>query len=219
MRAVFFDLDGTLVGLPDDFEAVFESALSDAGVDSGPDYYDRYLDDLFGHLDDCHPEPYRAAMADLCAEFGLVADFETLAEAYVEREVAATEPQPGVRGALDALDGPDCALGVLTNGADAAQRRKLAHHDLDSYFDAVVVSGEVGAGKPDPEIFAAAKAEISADEYVFVADDPERDVVPAQNAGFTGVYLAQGDDPDDADLADRPDATVESLDEIPRLFG
>ncbi|WP_135829082.1 HAD family hydrolase [Halorussus halobius] len=215
MRAVFFDLDGTLLELPEDFEALFEAALSDAGVDSGPDYYERYREDLFEHLDDCHPEPYRAAMADLRAEFGLVADFETLAEAYVDREVSATEPRPGVRDALAALDRPDCALGVLTNGAAAVQRRKLAHHDLDSYFAAVVVSGEVGAGKPDPEIFAAAKDAIPADEYVFVADDVERDVVPAQDAGFTGVYLAA----DDAErTGDRVDATVESLAEVPTLF-
>ncbi|USZ69066.1 HAD family hydrolase [Halorussus salilacus] len=213
MRAVFFDLDGTLVELPDDFEAVFEAALSDAGVSPDPEYHDHFVEILFEHLDDCHPEPYRAAMADLCAEFDIVPDFEELAAAYVDREVGATELAAGAREALDALD---CQLGVVTNGATGVQRPKLAHHDLEEYFDAVVVSGDVGASKPDPEIFAAARESIPADEYAFVADDLERDVVPAQGAGFTGVHLVDGDA--SADRDGRADATVASLGEVPDVL-
>jgi len=208
MRAVCFDLDGTLVELPADFESVFEAALSDAGVSVEPGHHDYYTEIFFEYLAECHPEPTRAAMADLCEEFNFVADFDELASAYVDREVAETELRPGAREALDALDRP---TGVLTNGSERIQRRKLERYDLADHLDAVVVSGDVGAAKPDPEIFAAAREELSADEYALVADDLERDVLPAQAAGFTGIYLAE--DPDDG--ADRADAVVESLREVP----
>jgi len=211
MRAVCFDLDGTLVELPADFESVFETALSDAGVSVDPDYHEYYTEVFFEYLDECHPEPTRAAMADLCEEFNFVADFDALASAYVDREVAGTDLRPGAREALDALD---CPTGVLTNGSERVQRRKLSRYDLADRLNAVVVSGDVGAAKPDPEIFAAARDELSAEEYAFVADDLERDVLPAQAAGFTGIYLAE--DPDDG--ADRADAVVESLREVPEVL-
>lgn len=216
MRAVFFDLDGTLVDLPDDFEAVFYGAMDDHRVSADDEHREYYAESFFEYLDECHPAPCRAAMADLCEEFGLVVDFEELADAYVEHEVAGTAVEPGTAEALDALDAP---LGVLTNGATASQHGKLAHHGLDEYFDATIISGEVGAAKPDPEIFAAAKDAVPADEYVFVSDDLERDVLPAQEAGFTGVYLAEGDSVADSATGDgRADATVSSVRDVPRVL-
>ena len=107
-------------------------------------------------------------------------------------------------------------LGVLTNGGTRSQSRKLDHHGVRDHFDAVVVSGEVGASKPDPDIFDAARDAIRADDYVFVADDLERDVLPAQRAGFTGVYLPDEDTP--ADAPDRADHVVESLTAVPDLL-
>lgn len=228
MQAVFFDLDGTLVELPDDFAALFESALRECGVSADDDHHDFYLDAFFDYLGECHPEPYRMAMADLRAEFDLEPSARALAETYTEREAAGTGLRPGVREVLDALDSTDSALGVLTNGAARCQQRKLEHHGIADHFDAVVISGEVGAGKPDLQVFAAARDAIPADEYVFVADGLERDVLPAQEAGFTGIHFAgegdpgeEGSEPDgeapDEDYpdGDRADETVTSLREIP----
>jgi len=221
VQAVFFDLDGTLVELPDDFAGLLESALADRGVTADPEHAEHYFEAFFDHLDACRAEPYRMAMADLRETFDLDPTAEGLAESYTEHEAAATSLRPGVREVLDELvssDAPHRRLGVLTNGGVRAQRRKLEHHNLADRFDAIVVSGDVGAGKPDPEIFAAAKEAIPADEYVFVADDLERDVLPAQEAGFTGIYLADEDEADeqseDAENADQPDETVTSLREV-----
>lgn len=196
MRAVFFDLDGTLVELPDDFAGLFEAALADCGASAGVERTEFYTEAFFEYLGECHPEPYRMAMADLREAYDLAPSAEALADAYAEREARATDLGPGVRETLDALDSSDTALGVLTNGGARAQRRKLAHHGVADHFDSVVVSGDVGAGKPDPAVFAAAKAAVPADEYVFVADDLERDVLPAQREGFTGVHLARDENAD-----------------------
>ncbi|UPV73064.1 HAD family hydrolase [Halorussus limi] len=227
MRAVFFDLDGTLVSLPDDFAGVFEAALAALGVRADAERHEYFTESFFDSLDECRPDPYRAAMADLRTEFDLDPSAEALAERYVEREAAATALRPGAREALDSLaateaDGSaaEVALGVLTNGGARGQRRKLAVHGLADYFDAVVVSAEVGAAKPDPEIFAAARDAVPADEYAFVADDLDRDVRPARRAGFTGVYVTENGEPEPVagDSAEGPDAVVGSLREVPALF-
>ena len=47
-------------------------------------------------------------------------------------------------------------LALVTNGMSDLQREKLAASGLERYFGAVVVSGELGVGKPDPAVFAAA---------------------------------------------------------------
>jgi HAD superfamily hydrolase (TIGR01509 family) len=218
VQAVYFDLDGTVVELPDDFAGLFESALAEHAIEARSQHREYYFDAFFEHLGESHPEPYRMAMADLREAFDLEPDAEALAETYTGRETAATSLRPGVRETLDTLDGsdaPDCRFGILTNGGARAQRRKLEYHGIAGQFDAAVVSGDVGAGKPDSEIFAAAKDAISADQYVFVADDLERDVLPAQEAGFTGVYLAADAEPTDADRADE---IVASLSEVPGVL-
>jgi FMN phosphatase YigB (HAD superfamily) len=43
--------------------------------------------------------------------------------------------------------------GWSPNGASCLQREKLATAGLEDYFDTVVVSAELGVGKPDPSIF------------------------------------------------------------------
>ena len=216
MRAVHFDLDGTLVELSTDYGDVFEAALADVGVDAAAEHAEHYTNAFRGYFVECHPNPYRPAMADLREAFDLQPTVEELADALVARELAATELRPGVREVLDALDAPDCSLGVLTNGVKDVQRGKLARNDIADRFDAIVVSGAVGAAKPEPEIFAAAEEALPADERVFVADDLERDVVPAQQAGFTGVYLADADD--DECVNDRADHAVSSLGEVPTVL-
>ncbi|WP_166035554.1 HAD family hydrolase [Halorussus pelagicus] len=230
MQAVFFDLDGTLVALPDDFAAVFQAALADHGVRADAERHECFTEAFFYYLGECRADPYRAAMADLRTEYDLAPPAEALAESYAEREAAATELRPGARDALDALaaaesddSAADVALGVLTNGGARGQRRKLAVHDLADYFESVVISADVGAGKPDPEIFAAARDAIPADEYAFVADDLDRDVRAAQREGFTGVYVAEDDRGDGiaseaGESAERPDHCVGSLREVPALF-
>ena len=91
---------------------------------------------------------------------------------------------------LQALQGR-YRLAVLTNGAPAHQREKLHGSGLATYFEAVVVSGEVGVGKPDPRIFAAALAALAVapSATVMVGDSIERDIVGAQAAGLRAVWL------------------------------
>jgi putative hydrolase of the HAD superfamily len=79
---------------------------------------------------------------------------------------------------------PRYRLGMITNGAPDLQRLKLAGTGLAEMFDPVVVSGELGAGKPEPEIFARALvlAGAAPDEAVMIGDSWHRDI-----AGATGA--------------------------------
>ncbi|WP_227354966.1 HAD family hydrolase [Haladaptatus salinisoli] len=203
MTALYFDLDGTLVRHTIPFEELFERARRELNLPARSGLYESYTGTFLDYLGDCHPEPYRAAMADICEEFAIPTDGETFAETLVETELSRVAVADGAPELLAEL-AADHRLGVLTNGAGRVQREKLEVCGLAEYFETVVVSCEVGAGKPDPEIFERAKANIPDDEHVFVADDLERDVLPAQEAEFAGVWLSESDD-------SRADSTVEEL--------
>ena len=101
------------------------------------------------------------------------------------------EPFPDARPALEALRRTH-ALALVTNGASCLQREKLAGSGLAEVdFGAVVVSGDLGTGKPGRAIFAHTleRLGVDADRAVMVGDSLARDVEGAEAAGIRGIWL------------------------------
>src|SRR5262249_38620659 len=67
-------------------------------------------------------------------------------------------------------------LEVISN-FDGRLRLVLQHLGISKYFADIFISSELGADKPDPEIFRRAITimHLKADEVLHVGDDPERD--------------------------------------------
>jgi HAD superfamily hydrolase (TIGR01549 family) len=189
MRAVYFDCDGTLLTLDCSYDDLFERACDAVGVDATPDLQATYAEAFFEAFESFHPDPYRAGMAAAVESSDLDADPDALRDAYVDAEVAAATPADGARDAIEAFDGPDTALGLLTNGVTDVQRRKLASVGLFDRFDVYLPSYEIEAHKPDPAIFEAAQEQLDAEKYVYVGDSLEHDAVPARDAGFLAVHV------------------------------
>jgi putative hydrolase of the HAD superfamily len=83
------------------------------------------------------------------------------------------------------------SLGLLTNGAACLQREKLEASGLGRHFDAVVVSADVGAAKPDALAFECALERLGADreQAVMVGDSLSKDVDGALAAGLGAVWV------------------------------
>jgi putative hydrolase of the HAD superfamily len=75
-------------------------------------------------------------------------------------------------------------LAVISN-FDSRLRFILQHLGISKYFVHVFISSELGADKPDPEIFCRAITimNLKGDEVLHVGDDPERDWKAATAAG------------------------------------
>lgn len=217
MASVYFDLDGTLVEFDRPFAALFADACRELDLPGDPaspapedpaspapddptspapyaPFHETYSDRFFEALSGFEDRPYRVAAAELVESHGLDLEPRAFAAALVDEEVASTRPRPGAPAVVEALAGDGHALGVLTNGVDAVQRRKLAAVGLLDRFDDVYVPFEEGRLKPDPAVFEAAKARLPGTEHVLVGDSLEHDVEPAREAGFTAVHV-DGDDP------------------------
>jgi putative hydrolase of the HAD superfamily len=81
-------------------------------------------------------------------------------------------------------------LAVISN-FDGRLRFILQHLGISKYFAYVFISSELGADKPDPEIFRRALTlmHLKADEVLHVGDDPERDWKAAAVAGLSVFRL------------------------------
>ena len=108
--------------------------------------------------------------------------FEVAYEHFAEPGV--WELYPEVPEVLEQLK-PRFELAVISN-FDGRLRFILQHLGISKYFARVFISSELGADKPDPEIFRRAITimHLKADEVLHVGDDPERDWKAASAAGL-----------------------------------
>ena len=120
-------------------------------------------------------------------------------------------------------------LGLVSNFAYVPGLwRMLQHFNLTKFFDAVVVSGELGLRKPHPKIFEEAlKAlEVEAGEAVIVGDSLKADIYGAKRMGLKTVlvenvglrknpYAIPGElDP----FPVEPDKKISRLRELPKIL-
>jgi putative hydrolase of the HAD superfamily len=199
IRAIFFDAAGTLfyltktvgdhyghvgreVGLNLDaqqlqraFHAAWQQMPRRPAIDGPRENDDKgWWRELVGHVFD--------QVAPSLSEFDRDNFFEVAYEQFAEPGVWQLYTE--VPGVLEQLQ-PRFQLAVISN-FDGRLRFILQHLGISKYFAHVFISSELGADKPDPEIFRRAVTimHLKADEVLHVGDDPERDWKAAAAAGL-----------------------------------
>ncbi len=125
---------------------------------------------------------------------------------------------------LQALQGQGYRLGLISNAGDDADVQVLIDKaGVRSFFDVILVSAAVGIRKPNPEIFHMALRHwgFAPHEVVMVGDTLGADVLGAQNAGVSSVWITRrADTPENHSHEDTicPDAVITDLDELPGLL-
>ena len=91
---------------------------------------------------------------------------------------------PGARRALEELRTRGVRTALISNWDDRL-RSTLDGLGVSALFDCLVISGEEGVEKPDPEIFlrAAKRLNVPPSRSVMVGDSPENDGVGARSVG------------------------------------
>lgn len=165
--ALLFDLDHTLFDSDASEAQAFAYALGAGGVADAAPHLAAYgainralwLQVERGELPTTAIK--RLRFERLVAERALAADPGLLAEAFLDGLGRFGDLYPGAREVLEALAATaDLGLALVTNGLSEVQRARIARLGLDAYFDAIVVSAEVGVAKPAPAIFAHALGDL-----------------------------------------------------------
>lgn len=108
-------------------------------------------------------------------------------------------------------------VGLLTNGPSELQRRKLAITGLEPELEAIAISEEIGAAKPEPGAFsvAAAMLDLEPGDVAMVGDSPIYDIAGANAAGCAlAVLVTRG-----LDLASEGATAIPTLAELPTALG
>lgn len=185
VRAVLFDLDGTLVDSAPDIHAGVSVVLREEGMEPLP------FEMVRGFIGNGVPVLMSRVMAavgwaedvgrhrDLCARF--IAWYE-------EAPAGLTRPYDGVGAVLRGLGVP---MGLCTNKPEGPTRALLAEMGWAGMFPVIVGGDTLPVRKPDPAPLREAVARIGGGA-VFVGDS-EVDAETAERAGvpfllFTGGY-------------------------------
>jgi FMN phosphatase YigB (HAD superfamily) len=124
-----------------------------------------------------------------------------------------------VQELLDFVEAAEIPIALITNGATDVQREKLEVLGIEDRFVTIVVSGELGAAKPNALPFDTAVQALDADpsRTWHVGDNLSNDVAGAQGAGLIAVWLnrhGQARSVHDPE----PDIEVESLSRLLTLI-
>ena len=198
IRAVFFDLDGTLT----DYEASVDYAMSriweriKGMCDLTLEQFLKAQWDFLAEMEQKEangliPRSFLKDRGRRMAEFlkrldaGLADRFDDVGALYTRLRRECVKPFPGVVDVLRRL-GESFLLGVITEGDGAVQRDQMRRGGLEGYFDQVVISDEVGLHKPDTALFlkACQLASVAPSEAALVGDRVDWDIRPAKAIGM-----------------------------------
>lgn len=99
---------------------------------------------------------------------------------------------PGAAEFIQAVHGK-MKIALVSNGVSAIQRGRLAKCPLTPLFDAIVISEEVGAAKPDPKLLHVAMDMLGCtdkSQAVMMGDSLSADIPAAVNAGVDSIYFS-----------------------------
>jgi FMN phosphatase YigB (HAD superfamily) len=120
---------------------------------------------------------------------------DALLNRFRARIVANVEHDPHAIVALDTLRGAGWRVAIATNGDTLQQWAKIRRAGLDAHTDAVAVSEEVGAAKPDPRIFEIAARRCGADLADggwMVGDSENADIAGGRGVGLRTIWMRRG---------------------------
>ena len=207
IRAIFYDLDGTLrMNVPSGWQSFTEYA-GQFGLHFLPEnrlraarwehYYFAESPEL--HEDEAaFPEQPsfwanygRRRLIMLGASPEQAAEFAPLVTRLMFESYKPVDTIPtDLIDTLKTLKEQGYILGVLSN-RKASYSDYLAERGLSEYFSLAVFAGEAGIYKPDPGVFhyLLEKAGVSAEESMYIGDNYYADVVGAREAGMAPVLL------------------------------
>jgi len=208
VRAVLFDLDGTLADTAADLAAALNHALVALGREPVPPDSVRHL---IGHGGRALLRKGLAATGESNEQ--LVERFyPILLEYYATNICVGTRVYPGLEAALDALAGRGARLAVCTNKAERLTRLLLDALGLGGRFQAIVGGDTLPVRKPDPSTLREAVARAGGGRALLVGDSIT-DAETARAAGIPFVAVSFG-------FSDRPvealgaDAVIDDYEEL-----
>ena len=193
---LLFDLDHTLLDSNASEVDAYAHTMASIGLGEPAQHFERYVtinQEMWRAVEagTMRPEEVRfRRFEQFVAEVGVDADPVAMADSFVWGLGAHGQLYDGAREMLDTLAG-QVRLAMVTNGLSEVQRARIERLDLDRYFDAVIISSEVGVTKPRPEIFDLAFAQLDSPDpatAVMIGDSLSSDIRGGREYGIATCW-------------------------------
>jgi putative hydrolase of the HAD superfamily len=192
VRALFFDVGGTLVRPSPSVGAIYASVVNRHEMTATAEGMERAFRESWTALKRpgltvSRKDWWREVVFRTLGQKNQ-ACFEELFEIFAHAD--AWQVFPDVEDTLREARSRGLHVGVISNW-DERLRPLLDEIGLAHYFDSITISCEVGVEKPGTEIFHAAlrAAGVAANQAVHVGDSDKEDVRGAEAVGMTAILL------------------------------
>jgi len=189
LKALLFDLDGTLADTDTLHFQGWRRILADHGVHADWDFYQSRVS---GRLN-----------PDIAAEFmphlseAEIWDLLEHKESEFRRRTPELPPTPGLLEFLERASRAEMKLALVTNAPVENAHALTDSLGVSGYFGVEVFAGELAAGKPDPLAYVTAleRLGVSAAESLAFEDSPSG-IASATGAGILTVGIASTQHPE-----------------------
>jgi len=201
LKAVLFDLDGTLVRTAP-IPQIFLKILRNHNVHVPLDVDEKAFPEVVEEMSlESFKLPYiefwRIYNMRVLKRLKVQGNLERLADILTEEwwDNAKLEVYPEVDDTLRELRWRRLKIGVVSNSFQNDIREILFRTGLEGKFNVTVGVDDVGKPKPYAEIFNCAleKLEIKPHEALFIGDNPKTDYKGSENAGLKPLLIDRDD--------------------------
>jgi HAD superfamily hydrolase (TIGR01509 family) len=190
LKALLFDLDGTLADTNSVHRLAWEEALKPYGYDVTWDFY---RENITGRLTS---EVVEDLLPNSSPEEGR--ELVDAKEADFREQAGSLEPLPGLMDIIAKGQEKGMGISLVTNAPEENVYAMIDVLDLDKVFEPVILADHVGAGKPDPAPYEAALEAlgVSADEALAFEDSPSG-IASSVAAGIPTIGIASTQEPEE----------------------
>ncbi|MGM0499925.1 MAG: HAD family hydrolase [Bacillota bacterium] len=195
IKAVIFDMDGTIVDSEPIYDQVNEEIYKKYGFDLSQEDYDRHMGanmkDIWTDILNRHPvkEEFAHYKIEDFMEDHIHSSYQGLAEAE------DLELMPGIKEWFDFFKEHGYKMIIASSSYAPVIEHVYQRFGLDQYMEGYVDGNSIENGKPAPDIFLKAAAELGVKpEKCLIIEDSENGVNGAYQAGAKVVGFNRAQD-------------------------
>lgn len=186
LKAVFFDLDGTLLDTSEDLGHALNQVRREQGLEDIPQAIIReqvsngataLIKLGFGPLEEDKLVPLRQRLLDM----------------YLQHIALHTKPFEGIEELIEQLTRREIPWGIVTNKPQIYTAELMRYFEFASPPCATVSPDQVGVGKPNPAglLYACEAAGCAPKDAIYIGDHL-RDIECGHNAGMPTIAVGYG---------------------------
>ncbi|MCM1130335.1 MAG: HAD family hydrolase [Roseburia sp.] len=192
MKAILFDLYGTLIDIHTDEDSITFWKQISKKVKKYCDYTPKELKNKYMHI--CREqgkEKEEIEILEVFEELFSITKQQAKEVAWQFRKASTKyiHLYRGVKKLLKKVKKEGYSLYVLSNAQEAFTLPELKKLKIEHYFEGIAISSAYGIKKPNLEFFRLALKNFKLDKAIMIGNDLKCDILPAKELGLNHILI------------------------------